>query len=60
MSHNQPEHYWECLDEFQAYIDSLSISEAEAALEGLREYQESVQKEREIELGWHRSISEDI
>lgn len=48
----------EALTEWDAYIQGLSIEDAQAALEGLKEYAEAVLKEREIEQGWHRTVED--
>jgi len=48
----------DALLEWDAYIQGLSIEDAQAALDGLKEYAVEVLREREIELGWHRNIAE--
>lgn len=44
----------DALLEWDRYIHSLSLEEAQTALEGLREYADSMLKEREIVYGWVR------
>lgn len=48
----------DALLEWDAYIHSLPIEEAQAALDGLKEYAEDVLREREIEQGWHRGLND--
>lgn len=46
----------DALLEWDAYIQGLSVEEAQTALEGLREYADAFVREREIEQGWHRGL----
>lgn len=48
----------DALLEWDAYIQGLSIEDAQTALDGLREYADTFVREREIEQGWHRGINE--
>lgn len=44
------------LTDLDEYLSTLPIEAHEAALNGIKEYAEAVQREREIELGWHSDI----
>lgn len=46
----------EALTEFDAYIHSLSIEDAETALNGLREYAEHFRDDIDIKQGWGRHL----
>lgn len=47
----------EALTEFDEYLAGLTIDEAQAALDGLKEYEAAICAERDIETGWHRTVS---
>lgn len=46
----------EALSEWDAYIQGLSVEDAETALEGLREYAKAVIQDQDIDMGWHKYL----
>ena len=46
----------EAIEDFYSWVADMPLDEAMTALQGLREYQEVIMEERDIELGWHKLI----
>lgn len=44
----------EALDELNAHFMGMTVEEVEIAVEGLREYAQAIQSERDITQGWAR------
>lgn len=47
----------EALQEFYEWIEAMPIAEAELAIKGLEAYFDDLQTERDIALGWHRTVN---
>lgn len=43
---------------FYEWLQDMPIDEAELAIKGIQAYNDDLQRDRDIELGWHRNIAE--
>lgn len=43
---------------FYEWLQEMSIDDAELAVKGIQAYNDDLQRERDIELGWHRNVAE--
>ena len=46
----------EALVTFYEWLQEMPIEEAELAIKGIQAYKDDLQREREIEMGWHKVI----
>lgn len=46
----------DALTEWDAYLHSLPLEAHETAINGLREYMENFNRDRDIDNGWHKNL----
>lgn len=49
----------ESLLTFYEWLQEMPIDEAELAVKGIQAYNDDLQRERDIELGWHKAVNRD-